>query len=295
MGPARNSTTQHADGTTDSLPLAIYVPSPQNGNALRKMLSDLLDSRELAWRLFIRDISAAYRQSMLGYLWAFVPPAVSTLTFVALNSQGILSVADPGIPYPVFVLTGTILWQLFIEVLGSPLKAAQRSRSMLTKINFPREALILSGVAESLFNFLVRVVILFPVFILYDLSVSASVAFAPIAILALALVGLTFGVLITPLGLLYDDVSRAVVLFSGLWMLLTPVVYPPPPSGLGAALAAWNPVSPVLLTARQLLTAQPLTHPGEFVVTSLLALGLLFFAWAAFRLSMPILIERLGD
>jgi lipopolysaccharide transport system permease protein len=258
------------------------------------MLGDLLASRELAWRLFIRDISAMYRQSILGYLWAFLPPIVTTLTFVLLNSQGIIRVGETPVPYPAFVMIGTVLWQLFLDALNSPLKVVTSARPMLTKINFPREALILSGLAEVLFNFLIRATLLVPVFIIYDVPLGGTLLLLPIALLSLMHLGLMFGMLVTPLGLLYGDVGRAVTLFAGFWMLLTPVVYPPPSSGIGAVLARWNPVSPVLLTAREWMTSQPISDPTAFLVVTIVSLAVLFFGWVLYRLSMPILIERMG-
>ncbi|MBT8054682.1 MAG: ABC transporter permease, partial [Gammaproteobacteria bacterium] len=128
-------------------PLKETVYSPDSellsfGKLLRSMWSDLLASRELAWRLLVRNISAQYRQSLLGYAWAFLPPLFTTAIWVFLQSQKVFNVADTGMPYPVFVLTGTVLWQTFVEALNAPLKMINQSRAMLSKINFPREALI---------------------------------------------------------------------------------------------------------------------------------------------------------
>src|ERR1051326_8604245 len=141
--------------------LTIYTPeSPLRHPArlAREMWRDLAGSRELAWRLFIRDTSAIYRQSFLGYLWAFLPPIATTLTFTFLNSQSILNIGATPIPYAAFVMIGTLLWQTFLDALNSPLRAVNASRAMLTKVNFPREALILSGTADVVFNTVVRAV-----------------------------------------------------------------------------------------------------------------------------------------
>ncbi|HWB01151.1 MAG TPA: hypothetical protein VG713_21825, partial [Pirellulales bacterium] len=210
------------------LPVTVYTPeSPLRhpGRMAREMLRDLVASRGLAWRLFVRDTSALYRQSLLGYLWAFLPPIVTTFTFTFLNSQSILSVGETPVPYPAFVMIGTVLWQVFLDALNSPLKMVQASRGMLTKINFPREALILAGLADVLFNLLIRSLLLVPVFLYYQLPISASMLLFPLAVAGLILLGLTIGMLLTPFGLLYGDVGRAVTLFAGFWMLLTPVVY----------------------------------------------------------------------
>jgi lipopolysaccharide transport system permease protein len=281
----------------NDLPITVYTPASPLRHPLllaREMIRDLLASRALAWRLFVRDTSALYRQSILGYLWAFLPTIVTTLTFTFLNSQRIISVGETPVPYPAFVMIGTLLWQTFMDALNSPLKAVTAARAMLSKINFPREALILGGMADVLFNFFVRMSRLVPLFFYYHLPMGLSLLLVPFGVLALLIVGLMFGMLLTPLGILYSDVGRGVLLIAGFWMLLTPVVYPSPKAGLGAWLARWNPVSPVLQTAREWLELQPVTHLGAFLLVTALAVLALLAGWVLYRLAMPILIERMG-
>ena len=278
--------------------VTVYVPgSPlrEPGKLLRSMFSDLLASRELAWRLFVRDLSAQYRQSLFGYVWAFLPPLATTAVFAFLNSQSILDVGSTPIPYPAFVMIGTLLWQTFIDALNSPLRSMTNAKSMLAKINFPREALILGGIADVLFNVLVRATLLVPTFMIYDLPVGRSLLLAPVGILALLLLGLAIGTVLTPVGLLYGDVGRGIALVSSFWMLLTPVVYPPPTSGIGSALATWNPVSPVLLTSRQWLISQPVTNLGTFTLATIVSALVLVVGWLLVRLALPHIIERIGN
>ena len=62
------------------LPVRIYTPAPVLKHPVdmgREMLSDVWSGRELAWRLFVRDVSAQYRQTFFGYIWAFLPPRLS--------------------------------------------------------------------------------------------------------------------------------------------------------------------------------------------------------------------------
>jgi lipopolysaccharide transport system permease protein len=138
-----------------NLPLTVYTPeSPLKNPArlLREMFRDLLASRELAWRLFVRDTSAQYRQSILGYAWAFIPPLVASLPFVFLNSQGVVAIKGTSIPYPAFAMIGTIIWQVFVDALTVPLKTVTAAKSMLVRINFPREAILLAGLGQVIFN-----------------------------------------------------------------------------------------------------------------------------------------------
>lgn len=259
-----------------------------------EMLSDLIASRELAWRLFVRNISAQYRQTMLGYLWAFLPPLFSMGIWVFLNSQQVVNVRDSGMPYPVFVLTGTVLWQTFVDALNSPLKLVMESKSMLAKINFPREALILAGLGEVLFNFAIRIILLVCIFCWFGSAVPASIFCVPIGITALTLLGLMVGILLTPLGVLYTDVNRGIMIITQVWFFLTPVIYPMPESGVAAFCVKLNPVTPVLMTTREWMTTGTATQLGGFWFVFLVTVFMLLFGWLLYRIAMPHLIARLS-
>ncbi|MEO1655672.1 MAG: hypothetical protein AAFU64_19165 [Bacteroidota bacterium] len=115
-----------------------YSPEPalkNPGRLLRELWQDLSNSRELAWRLMVRNIRAKYRQSFLGIFWAFIPPLVTTATWIFLNASQIFQIGDTGdIPYPLFVISGTILWTSFVNALNKPVNIMSTSRSMLTKL-----------------------------------------------------------------------------------------------------------------------------------------------------------------
>lgn len=280
------------------LPEVVYSresPMRHPGRLIAAMMRDLLASRGLAWRIFIRDLSSLYRQSLLGYFWAFVPPVLAALPWVFLNNQKIVDVGPTPIPYPAFVLAGTMLWQSFLDALNSPLKQTNAARSMLAKINFPKEALLLAGLAETLWNLLIRLVLLIPILLILKVPLlGPGLLLVPVGLGALLLLGLSIGLILTPVGLLYTDVGRGISIIAGIGMLLTPVIYPPPKTGIGAWMATWNPVSPVLVTARDWLTGQAPLYLGGFTAVTVGSLVLLAIAWFAYRLTMPILIERMG-
>ncbi len=138
-------------------PVTVYTAESPLRNPrrfAREMLRDLLGARELAWRLFIRDISAQYRQSILGYVWVFIPPLVASLPFIYLNSQGIVKIGDTPIPYAAYAIIGMTIWQVFADALNAPLKAINAARGMLARINIPREAILISALAQVGLSFL---------------------------------------------------------------------------------------------------------------------------------------------
>jgi len=262
---------------------------------VRGMFSDLLASFELGWRLFVRDNSAQYRQSILGYIWAFIPPLVASLPFVFLNSQGVVNMGKTNIPYAAYAMIGTIVWQVFVDALSSPLKTVSSAKSMLTRINFPREALLLSGLGMVVFNFLIRFMLLIGVFAWFKIVPPATVVFFPLGVLALIIVGFMIGVLLTPLGLLYNDISQTIPIAAMFLMFLTPVLYPPPTSGLAGAITKWNPLTPLVMATRDWLTVGKATDLFNFSIVSISTCILLFLGWVIYRLALPHVISRIGN
>ncbi|HTJ01046.1 MAG TPA: hypothetical protein VL527_19335, partial [Dongiaceae bacterium] len=93
---------------------AVYTPeSPLRHPRIliQGMARDLLAGRELGWRMFQRNLSALYRQTILGYLWLILTPLAASLPFIFLHSSGVFKMGDTEIPYPAYVMMGTLLWQ----------------------------------------------------------------------------------------------------------------------------------------------------------------------------------------
>ena len=276
----------------------IYTPDSLLSNPLRmarEMLRDLAASRELAWRLAVRDLSAQYRQTILGFLWAIILPLANTLIWIFLSRSGVVSVSDTALPYPVYVFTGTMLWAILMDAMNAPLQIATASKSMLAKINFPREALLVSGIYQTLVNALIKVTLLILALLALGIYPDWNVLLFPMGLLSLILVGTVIGLALTPIGLLYTDVGKAIPLLMQFMMFLTPVVFAMPKSGISATLFQLNPLTPVILTARDWLTGFAPEYLGYFVVVNGAAIALLLVFWVVFRLAMPILIERMGS
>lgn len=276
----------------------VYTPDSDMrspAKLIAAMMADLVDSKELAWRLFVRDVSARYRQSILGILWAFLPPILSGLVFIILQSKNVLNLGKTNVDYPLFVLIGTILWQVFVESLNAPLKAVQAAKPMLAKINFPREALILSAFYDVLFGVAIKSIVIAAVLIFFKVKVTVAILLAVPVIVMLILLGMVMGLILTPIGILYNDVSSALTVVTQLWFFVTPVVYPPPTSFPFSLIVKLNPVSPFLVGARDLLTIGAVNNIEALLMVSCLTFGGLFFSWVLYRLALPIIIERMSS
>jgi len=279
-------------------PAIVYTPESLLRHPVqlfKLMWRDLLASRQLAWRLAVRDISAQYRQSFLGFIWAFLPPLAMAAGFTLASESNIIRLGDTDLPYPAYVMFSTALWQTFVEAVNGPVQAINLSKPMLARVNFPREAIILAKVGEVLFNFAIKLILIVALFLWYQIPVGWTVLLAPVALVHLIMLGTLIGTLLSPLGILYQDVSKGLTMVTNFWLFLTPVVYPVPNEGTFGFLVKLNPVTPLLVTTRELATTGVISDAYRFWVVSVMTLAGILLTWVAFRLAMPYAIERVSS
>jgi lipopolysaccharide transport system permease protein len=277
----------------------IRVIVPHSGlNGFRFAVSSLWtalpQARALAWRLFLRDTQAAHRQSLLGYLWIILPPLVNTLVWVVLNHSGVVRIESGAVPYPVFVLVGTVLWAAFNGAIVATLGVVNDARGMLAKVNFPHESLVYTAFLKAAVDAMIPALLLVPALWLYRVPLQFSALLFPVALLASLTLGLALGLALVPIASLYSDVGRAVQLALRFGFFVTPVIFPLPAAGLARSLMMLNPLTTILVTGRTWLAGSGEAMPVAFVAIfgaalACAAIGLIFF-----KVVLPHLIERLS-
>ncbi len=261
----------------------IYNSEPQLKDVrsfIQLMINDLKTSYELSIVLMVRNISSQYRQTYLGSLWAVLPAIFTTSIFVYLSNKRVLSIENIEGPYVLYVISGMVLWQVFTDSINSPLNQADKSITMLKKIMFTREALIVAGIGEVLFNFLIRSILLVITFIYYDVQITLQFIFVPIGVMSIVLFGTVIGVLLLPFGLLYRDVGKSLTMLTTLWFFITPVIYSSSNQDV-FDLVKYNPVTPLLATTRSLLIGSNEIYTNQFILVT--CISILFLGrWLGF-------------
>jgi lipopolysaccharide transport system permease protein len=274
----------------------IYTPDSEiknPGKLFQELFGSLKSSRALAWRLFLRDIRAQYRQSFFGIAWAISPPLVTAAGFTLANNAGIINLGETPIPYPAYVMLGMVLWQTFVEAFNAPKVAIKTAKPLLDRVKFPHEAIILSQLGELFFNLGVKLLITLSIFLIFRAPVSWHLIFSPLAFINLILLGVALGLLLVPIINLIQDISRTIDLIVLAWFFLTPVTYPMPNQGLLAIVTRLNPVTPLLTAARDLITTGTISAGISFWIMATITPLLLVLGWIVYRLSMPFIIERI--
>lgn len=257
-------------------------------------MRDFCNCRELATILFLRDLKAGYRMSVLGYLWLVLPPLVTTAIWFFLHSQRIIQV-ETEIPYPLFVLLGTSLWTSFAAFVPKPYQAFDSAKPVFTRIKVPVEAFVLSGIIQAGFELIIRLLLLIPVFILFGYIPHSQSWLAVLPLFALVSFGIAIGVAIIPLAALFGDVMSAVTTFLGVAMYASPVVYPAPTEdSILATVIGLNPVSPCITGFRDCLT----NGGTDWLMGCLCVLVgswiVILLSVAFLRVSLPHIVSRIG-
>lgn len=275
------------------------IITPHNGldafkDAVTSLVRDWPFARDLAWRMFLRDTRATYRQSFLGYVWLLLPALANTLVWVFLNGANVVNIDSGDVPYPLFVFTGTVLWTAFNGSLVGAMGIIDEARGTLSKVNFPHESLVLSAFGKSLLNTAATAIFIVPFLLLYHVEFRTTMFLFPLGILATMLCGTAMGLIVIPFTALFSDFGRAIHLGLRFAFFLTPVIFPVPQSGWGYRLMIVNPATSLFVTSRSwLIGGEPPMYLAFGIVTASSVL-LLLAAVITLKVSLPHIIERIS-
>lgn len=262
---------------------------------LREIFKETKSSNFLAYQMAKRDLQAQYRQSFLGFFWAFAPIITNSLVWIFLNGSGTVNVnADSSIPYVLFVVIGTTLWSIFTESLLIPLTSVNSSKGILSKINFPKEALLLSGIYKMGFNLALKLLMIAVFLLVYRVSPGIDFIYFPFLLLVIILFSVALGLLITPIGLIYTDVNRIVTTAIPFLMYFTPVVFLMPKQGFFKNIFELNPLTYLFNDSRNSLLGESVEHLVFAFGLFIISVVILLIGLVIFRKSMPIIIEKIS-
>ena len=189
--------------------------------------------RDLLGMYIRRDIVTFYKQTILGPLWFFIQPILTTIIFMFVFG-GLAGIPTDGIPQPLFYLAGITLWNYFSESLTKTSDTFISNQSVFGKVYFPRMIVPLSITITGLVKMGIQLILFAAVYLWFFLSNSSpsSVSpnvfclLSPVLIFLLGALGLGFGLIISSLTTKYRDLRFLITFGVQLWMYATPVIYP---------------------------------------------------------------------
>jgi lipopolysaccharide transport system permease protein len=186
---------------------------------------ELWQYRELFFFFTWRDIKVRYKQATLGILWAMLQPLSMMLLFTFIFGRG-LKLASDGLPYPVFALSGLLIWNFFSNSLQNAASSMVSNANIIRKIYFPRLIIPLSAILTALFDMFFALIILVGLIIYYQLTINPIKLFLlPLSILLAATTAFGIGTFLAALNVKYRDFQYALPFLIQFLMFVNPVVY----------------------------------------------------------------------
>ncbi|MFN5324376.1 MAG: ABC transporter permease [Bacteroidota bacterium] len=247
-------------------------------------IEELWRYRELFYYYTLRYIKVRYKQTVLGFAWAVMQPMLMMVLFTFFFGKK-LGVPSGNVPYPVFVLTGLLLWNIFSTGLTSASNSILDNAHIIKKIYFPRLIIPVSAVMVSLFDFLMAFMIYIVVLLIYQVPIDLLV-FIPALLGAVIITTLTtfgLGSFLSALNIKFRDFKYVIPYSVQVLLFLSPVIYPASivTDPIARILMALNPLTGAIGLLRYSMGGPPVE--GLVMVVSCicavlyLAFGVLYF------------------
>ena len=182
--------------------------------------------RELLYFFVWRDIKVRYKQTFLGITWVLIRPILTVAVFSIIFGK-LARIPSEELPYPLFVLAGTIPWTYFSGALSAGSSSLVANAHMITKVYFPRLVIPLASIMACLVDAAISFVLILGLMSWYGRTPRFSAIWViPLLFLLTAVVSLGASLWLGSLNVTYRDVGNAVPFLLQIWMYATPIVYP---------------------------------------------------------------------
>ena len=200
------------------------LPSFVTGHLIAATLRAVTPARNLWWQLFLRDLKARYKQTLLGALWGLGRPLLELGVFTVVFGT-VLNAPSDDAPYPLFVYTGIVMWTFVAGALPRATESLVNHAGLVANLPFPKATVPLASVGAALFDSLVAASLLGVAMLYYDAPISLRILWlAPLGVVLVSFVAAS-AIILSALNVFYRDVRHVVELGVRVLFFLTPVVY----------------------------------------------------------------------
>jgi len=247
-------------------------------------------NRILLAELVRTDFKLRYQASSLGYLWSILSPLL-LFAILYIVFDRFLGLGRDIDFFPVYLLTGIVLWRFFTEATNNGLKAIVQRGGLIRKINFPRYIVVISGTVSSLINLAINLVVVFIFVLLAGVPLSWNALLVIPLIIELYVFALALAFFLSAVNVKMRDISHLWEIFLQAAFYATPIIYPlalvANQSQLAAQILLTSPVAQVIQDVRYVfittdtLTMARLTDNIALILTPFLVIVLatLLGAW----------------
>lgn len=262
-------------------------------------LQKIWEYKDLLFLFVKRDFTAIYKQTLLGPLWHFLQPLISSLIFTFAFSF-IARISTAGIPPVLFYLSGIVPWSYFADCTTRTSNTFVQNAGIFGKVFFPRLIAPMAVVISNLIRFAAQFILFLILFFVYYLKDNSSIhpneyiLLLPFLILIMACLGLGVGVIVSSLTVRYKDLANLVGFGVQLLMYLSPVLFP---VSIWPEKIRWivfiNPMTSIIETFRYGFLGTGEFHLVPLLYSSCFAFAILFIGILLFNRSEKNFIDTI--
>lgn len=215
-------------------------------------LKEIWKYRDLVVMFVKKDFSLIYKQTILGPLWIFLTPFITTIIYTIVFGN-IANLSTDGVPKILFYMAGNALWSFFANSINKTANTFKDNANLFGKVYFPRLTKPISTVISSAIDFGIQMLMFIAFWIYYIANgvISPNWAYIPLLIPIVIIMGciaLGCGITISAMTTKYRDLAIIVSFGVSLWMYATPVVYPLSIAGEGImkTVLLLNPITQIM-------------------------------------------------
>lgn len=174
-------------------------------------------------QLTARELKRKYARSYLGIIWSVLNPLLSMAVLSLIFSQLFRRSIDN---YPIYYLTGYILWQTFTGATTTAMTALVDNKMLLLKVKFPMELFILTRVYTALVNLGYSLAAYAVMLAVFRVAPKWTMLLLPVIVLFLFLFSLGISYMLATAYVFFGDVKHLYTVVLTLWMYCSAIFYP---------------------------------------------------------------------
>ncbi|MGE3622615.1 MAG: ABC transporter permease [Bdellovibrionales bacterium] len=252
------------------------VISPQR-SWLDLRLGEIWRYRHLVFLFIRRDLRASYKQTVLGWLWLFIPTLISTVVFTVIFGK-VAKLSSDGAPHELFYMAGLLMWGFFNASVVGNSNIFSTQAGLFSKVYFPRMIIYLANIGATLFSTGLQMLVFLTMLFYFTVKgvvpgPNWAVLLLPVLLLLSAGIALGVGGIVSSVTAKYRDLSFLLAYGMQLWMYGTAIIYPLSsiPENY-RAMAMLNPITSIIETFRYGFIGTGAVPVGGLFYTAIVAL-----------------------
>ncbi len=284
---------------TTSLPTKVIRPNQrfETGSivSLYRAIKIQINRWDMIYQLFRKDFFAGYKKSFIGSAWIILTPVIGIISWIFLHRARIIIPGEVGVPYPAYILVGTLVWGFFLKISNAFMGVMQNYRYLLLYTSFPHEVILGAQLLLRVVDFFISFCASIAILLLFRIDLSPGIFFFPLVIIPLLFFAMAIGLAVSVISVVSYDLRRVVTAFFGLIMFITPVIYSIDAVGntILQKIIQLNPLTYLVCSARDVILFGRLYNTQGFLVSSGISFLLFLISWRIFYISEDRVIERM--